>query len=143
MKSRTDYLLTNQCSRIRTRIEQYNVRTLYQKGRLAQLNKIMGEYELAVLGVSEVRWNGSGTTETTNGNVFVYSGMPNAGDDHIRGVGILINKNIRGALLEWNPVSERIIIARIQTELRKISIVQCYAPTGNAEPVEKEAFYSL
>ena len=143
MKSRTDYLLTNQCSRIRTRIEQYNVRTLYQKGRLAQLNKIMGEYELAVLGVSEVRWNGSGTTETTNGNVFVYSGMPNAGDDHIRGVGILINKNIRGALLEWNPVSERIIIARIQTELRKISIVQCYAPTGNAEPVEKEPFYSL
>ena len=69
--------------------------------------------------------------------------MPNAGDDHIRGVGILINKNIRGALLEWNPVSERIITARIQTELRKISIVQCYAPTENAEPVEKEAFYSL
>jgi len=48
----------------------------------------MGEYKLAVLGISEVRWNGSGRTETTNGNVFVYSGMPNADDDHIRGVGI-------------------------------------------------------
>ena len=96
---------------------------LYQKGRLAQLNKIMGEYKLAVLGVSEVRWNGSGRTETTNGNVFVYLGMPNADDDHITGVGILINKNIRGALLEWNPVSERIITARIQTRLRKISII--------------------
>ena len=96
---------------------------LYQKGRLAQLNKIMGVYKLAVLGVSEVRWNGSGRTETTNGNVFVYLGMPNADDDHITGVGILINKNIRGALLEWNPVSERIITARIQTRLRKISII--------------------
>ena len=73
----------------------------------------MGEYKLAVLGVCEVRWNGSGRTKTTNGNVFVYSGMPNADDDHIRGVGILINKNIRGALLEWNLVSERIITARI------------------------------
>ena len=52
---------------------QYNVQTLYQKGRLAQLNRIMGEYKLAVMGVSEVRWNGSGKTETTNGNVFVYS----------------------------------------------------------------------
>jgi len=103
----------------------------------------MGEYKLAVLGVSEVRWNGSGRTETTNGNVFVYLGMPNADDDHITGVGILINKNIRGALLEWNPVSERIITARIQTKLRKISIVQCYAPTENNELVEKEAFYSL
>ena len=49
--------------------------------------------------------------------------MPNADDDHIRGVGILVNKNTRGALLEWNSVSERIITARIQTKLRKMSIV--------------------
>jgi hypothetical protein len=50
----------------------------------------MGEYKLAVMGVSDVRWNGSGRTETTNGNAFVYSEMPNAEDDHIRGVGILV-----------------------------------------------------
>jgi exonuclease III len=102
------------------------------QGRLAQLNKIMGEYKLAVLGVSEVRWNGNRRTETTNDNIFVYSGMPNIDDDHIRGVGILINKEVRVALFEWNPVSERIITARIQTKLRKISIIQCYAPTENA-----------
>ena len=140
-KSRTDYLLTNQCSRVKTRIGQYNVHTLYQKGRLAQLNKIMGEYKIAVMGVSEIRWNGSGRTETTNGNVFLYSGMPNADDDHIRGVGILVNKNIRGASLEWNPVSERIITVRIQTKLRKMSIVQCYAPMENTKLSEKEAFW--
>jgi hypothetical protein len=74
----------------------------------------MGEYKLAVLGVSEARWNGSGRTKTTNGNVFVYSGMPNADDDHIGGVGILINKNVKGALLKWNPVSERSFRARIK-----------------------------
>jgi len=50
-KSRTDYLLTNQCSQVKTRIGQYNVRTLYQKDRLAQLNKIMEEYKLAVRGL--------------------------------------------------------------------------------------------
>ena len=69
--------------------------------------------------------------------------MPNADEDHIRGVGILVNKNIGGALLEWIPISERIITARIQTKLRNMSIVQCYAPTENAELDEKEAFYSL
>jgi len=52
---------------------------------------------------------------------LVFSGMPNADDDHIRGVGILVNRNIRGALLEWNPVSERIITVRIQTKLRQMS----------------------
>ena len=69
--------------------------------------------------------------------------MPNADDHRIRGAGVLKNKNIRGALLEWNPVSEGIITARIQTKLRKISIVQCYAPAENLELVEKESFYSL
>jgi hypothetical protein len=116
---------------------------MYQKGRLAQLHKIMAEYKLAVLDVSEARWNGNGRTETNNGNVFVYSGMPSADYDHIRGVGTLVNKNIKGPLLKWNPVSERIITARIQTKLRKISIVQCYAPTESAEHVEKQVSYSL
>ena len=102
----------------------------------------MGEHKLVVLGVSEVRWNGSGRTETTNGNIFVYSGMPNADDDHIR-LRILINKNIRRALLEWNPVSERTITARIQTKLRKISTVQCYVSTETGERVDKEAFFGL
>jgi hypothetical protein len=48
-KSQTDYLLMNKCPRIRTRIGQNDIQTLYQKGRLAQLNKIKGEYKLAVL----------------------------------------------------------------------------------------------
>jgi hypothetical protein len=69
--------------------------------------------------------------------------MPNADVDHIRGVGILINKNLRGALLEWNTITERIITARIRTKLRKITIVQCCAPTESTELVEKEAFYIL
>ena len=29
------------------------------------------------------------------------------------------------------------------TKLRKVSIVKCYAPKENAEPAEKETFYSL
>jgi hypothetical protein len=33
-KSRTDYLLMNQCSQIMTQIGQYNFQTLYHKGRL-------------------------------------------------------------------------------------------------------------
>ena len=46
-------------------------------------------------------------------------------------------------MLERNRISDRITIARIQSKLRKISIVQCYAPTENAELAEKEDIYSL
>jgi hypothetical protein len=41
--------------------------------------------------------------------------------------------------LEWNPVSERIITARVKTKYRKMTIVQCYS--GEAD--EKESFYRL
>jgi hypothetical protein len=46
-------------------------------------------------------------------------------------------------LLKWNPVSDRIITARIQTKLRKISILQCSTPIESARLVEREAFYNL
>jgi hypothetical protein len=35
--------MTNQCTQIRTRIESWNVQTLFQKGKLAQLNREMDE----------------------------------------------------------------------------------------------------
>jgi hypothetical protein len=91
--------------------------------------------------VSEVRWNGAGSI-TINCNLFIYSGMPGENEPHIRGVGILINKNIKDTLLEWKPVSERIITAQINTKFRKMTVVQCHAPTENANLEEKEAFYN-
>jgi hypothetical protein len=45
--------------------------------------------------------------------------------------------------LEWNPVSERIITARVKTKYRKMTIVQCYAPTEDGKADEKASFYSL
>jgi hypothetical protein len=40
------------------------------------------------------------------------------------GVGILINKNIKDALLEWKPVSERrIITAQFNTKFRNTTVV--------------------
>jgi hypothetical protein len=37
------------------------------------LNREMENFKLALLGVSEVRWNGVGS-KTTDGNLFIYFG---------------------------------------------------------------------
>jgi hypothetical protein len=79
----------------------------------------MENFKLALLGVSEVRWNGAGSITTTNGNLFIYSAMPGKNEPHIRGVGILIYRNIKDSFLEWKPVSELIITVTISTKLGK------------------------
>lgn len=127
----------------RTRFGQWNVRTLYQAGKFDQLEAECERLKLDVVGVSEVRWNGSGEFRSKKGNLLIYSGMPHDDDPHIRGVAIFLNKRMRNALISWNATSERIITARLRSGKRNLSLVQCYAPTEDSEQNTKEEFYSL
>ena len=43
-----------------TKVAQWNVRTMYETGRCAQIAKEMRNYGIDVLGISEARWNQSG-----------------------------------------------------------------------------------
>jgi len=56
-------------------------------------------------------------------------------------VGILLDKEAKKSLIEWQPVSGRIIVARFKTNIRNIVMIQCYAPTEVAEDVKKQEFY--
>ena len=42
------------------RIGSWNVRTLYQCGKLAQLCKEFDNYRMDITGISEMKWTGSG-----------------------------------------------------------------------------------
>ena len=77
------------------KIGTWNVRTLYQSGRLAQVLREMEAYGLDVLGISEIRWTGQGQT-TNNGVTILYSGRENA---HTHGVGILLSRKATDALI--------------------------------------------
>ncbi|CAH8608261.1 unnamed protein product [Heterobilharzia americana] len=43
--------------------------------------------------------------------------------------------------MQWEPISSRIMTARFNSKGRKVTIIQCYAPTNNAEQEKKEEFY--
>jgi len=45
---------------------------------------------------------------------------------------LILSKAMRQSLIEWTAVKERLITARLNTNLRKLTIVQCYAPTNAA-----------
>lgn len=64
----------------------WNVRTLYQAGKLRQLTAEAERYKVDILGVSEVRWNEFGEVKIAAGQTFLYSGKPNEDDLHQEGV---------------------------------------------------------
>lgn len=98
----------------------------------------MDNYNLSILGLSEVRWKGHGELRTASGQYFIYSGNNNS---HTHGVGILLTHNMKRALLEYKPISDRLLMARFNTKYRNIVIFQCYAPTENDDDETKNEFY--
>ena len=70
----------------------------------------------------------------SEGATILYSG----GRLHERGVGIILGKEAARTKLSWEPISDRIITARIQTRFTKATIVEVYAPTNTAEDEERE-----
>ena len=120
------------------RIGTWNVRSLYATGKLDNAIKEAKDMNIDILGLSEIRWTGSGKIQKEQ-HTILYSG----GDNHTRGVGIIINRNINKAVLGYWPVSDRIIMMKIQGKPFNIAIVRVYAPTSASTDDEIEEFYNL
>lgn len=92
------------------------------------------------MGISETHWTGQGKVELANRESIIYSGRDD--DNHQRqGVGILMYKRAARALIDWTPVSERVIQARYHSQHIKLTVVHIYAPTEDAEDQVKKLFY--
>ena len=55
--------------RNKTRIGNWNVRTMFETGRAGQVAREMKRYKLDILGISECRWRGSGKSKRNTGEV--------------------------------------------------------------------------
>ena len=120
-----------------THLATWNVRTLNQTGKLAQLIREFDTYRLDILGVSEARWIDRGKI-TTDGKTFVYS---DHNTEHAGGVGIVLSRRATTSMLGWNPVSDQIISARLEGPHARTTFIQAYARTENADDAIKDAFY--
>ena len=125
----------------RTQIGTRNVRTMFQTGKVHQVAREMKRLGLAILGVGETRWTGTGKVQLACGETVLYSGLAGDNAPHERGVAMILSKEAVKSLKEWEPISERIITARLESKCQATRVIQVYAPTNDAEEDEKEDFY--
>ncbi|CAF1302854.1 unnamed protein product [Adineta ricciae] len=96
----------------------------------------MQRLQINVLGLSEVRWTGAGSFTSDNFTLF-YSG----GDQHERGVGILLDKETSKCVKGFWAASDRVILIKLHGKPFNISLIQCYAPTADSDDDAITNFY--
>ena len=113
------------------KIGNWNVRTLYRTGNLAQTareisNSKRDEQERNIhYGYKRNTLSGQGKLQIVEGETNIYSGRED--NIHRAGVGILMSQDAAGALIEWIPVSERIIQTRFHSRHIKLTVIHVYA----------------
>ena len=103
------------------RIATCNVRTRFETGKAAQVARELGRYKVEILGLNDVRWNMAGKTTLASGDTVLHSGSPEENAVDIHGVGFMLTKKASKSLIEWEPVSKRIITDRFESKFQKVT----------------------
>ncbi|GFR90369.1 craniofacial development protein 2-like [Elysia marginata] len=100
-----------------TRIGFWNVRTLYQTGKLAQTIKEMNNYAKELLGIAEARWTKTGKQRLGTGETIIWSGRQD--DNHQEGVALILSKKHANSIIQWEPINERLLYVRLNSKFAK------------------------
>ena len=110
--------------------------------RLAQAICEMKNYNLAIMGIAEARWAGAGKQRLNSGEAIIWSRRQD--NKHQEGVELIIASKYAKTLLQWKPISKRILYVELNARHVKLSIIVAYAPIENADEEDKDDFhYSL
>lgn len=110
----------------RLRICTWNVRSLYQAGKLDNLLQEMNRLAIDILGISELRWKGSGMCQKEDCTLY-YS--CNDDPNHPNGVGIMVSKRYSKYVSNFTPITDRLILLQLRGHPFNVNILQIYAPT--------------
>uniref|UniRef100_A0A1S3X3C6 Craniofacial development protein 2-like n=1 Tax=Nicotiana tabacum TaxID=4097 RepID=A0A1S3X3C6_TOBAC len=121
----------------RLRIESWNIGTL--TGKSIELAKILQKRKVNIACVQETRWAGS-KERNADGYKLWYSGVVRSKN----GVGILVDRDLRGSVVEVRRVNNRLIFIKLVIGECTLNVVSAYMPqTGLDEEVKRRFWEGL
>lgn len=120
------------------RVGTWNVRSLFEAGKIDNLELEMERNRVDILGISEMRWPGSGTCVREK-TVTYYSGS--SASSHYNGVGVMIKKELMSAVTNFVPLTDRVMLLQLKAKPLNINFLQVYFPTSDASDEDVEAVY--
>lgn len=123
---------------IKMKVATWNVRSMYETGKIHNAIKEMKRMQIDILGVSEMRWPGTGECNIDGYQVY-YAGNDEA--HHYNGVAFILAKNIAKSVKSVTPISDRVIILQLNSKPFNTNIIQVYAPTSTSSEEDLEKFY--
>ncbi|KAL1251969.1 hypothetical protein QQF64_019765 [Cirrhinus molitorella] len=130
-------------TRATTSIGAWNVKTMYEAGKAAQVSAEMHRYNITLLGLSKTRWLQARQTRLGTGELLLYSGHEDENAAHTEGVAFMLSSTAQKALVGWEAHGPRMITASFRTKKNiKMNVIQCYAPTNGHDKESKNQFYN-
>jgi len=112
-------------NRFKVKYGTWNVRTLI--GRYRALSEVLRRRNVNVCCVKELKWKEEKVKEIGEGHKILYSGKSNS----MNGVGIILDKDMKGKVVEVFRISDRVIIVKVMMEEKVWNIVSVYASTNS------------
>ena len=112
-----------------TKMGTWNIRTMFDTGKTAQVAQEMRNYNISLLGLCETRWLLAGHMRLSSGETVLFSGHTEDSAHHTEGVALMLAPEAQRSLIGWEPVSSRIITAQFATKKDsiKLNIIQSSA----------------
>ena len=107
------------------------------QGKLEVVNQEMARVNIEILGIRELKWTGMGDFNS-NDHCIYYCGQESL---RRKGAALIVNRRVQNAVLGCNLKNSRMSSVCFQGKPLRITVIQVYVPTSNAEEAEIERFY--